>query len=330
MTMALTIERAFDEAAIPASKLPAIQAAALAACDALDGVKDGVVEDPRSCKFDPAVLTCTGAESDRCLTPAQLTTLKRIYEGPRHPRTGAQIAPGFSPGTEALPGGWVPWIVPPPPAAGATSTTSVIAGFGNSFYGQAVAEDPKWDFRKWNFESDYAFAVEKTGALLNATNPDLRSFRATGGKLIQFHGWGDAAIPGLASIEYFDRVRAFMAKYPDGRMSRPSEVEEFYRLFMVPGMGHCSGGIGPNRFGNDGRSGVSTTPDPDSDIVAALERWVERGVPPERLIATGTVADDPAKPLTRPLCVYPKVTRYDGRGDPYVAASFSCAAPASR
>ena len=141
-----------------------------------------------------------------------------------------------------------------------------------------MAEDPSWDFRKWNFESDYALAVDKTGALLSSTSPDLRSFRATGGKLIQFHGWGDAAIPGLASIEYYDRVRAFMAKYPDGRTSRPAEVDEFYRLFMVPGMGHCSGGIGPNTFGNDdGRSGASTTPDPSSDLPAALERWVERG-----------------------------------------------------
>jgi feruloyl esterase len=331
MTMALTIERAFDEAAIPASKLPAIQAAALAACDAIDGVKDGVVENPRSCTFDPAVLTCKGAESDQCLTAGQVITLRRIYDGPRHPRTGAQIAPGFSPGTEALPGGWVPWIVPPPPGAGAMSTSSVMAGFGNSFYGQAVAEDPKWDFRKWSIESDYALAVEKTGALLDSTNPDLRSFRATGGKLIQFHGWGDAAIPGLASIEYYDRVRAFMAKYPDGRTSRPAEVDEFYRLFMVPGMGHCSGGIGPHTFGNDdGRSGASTTRDPDSDILAALERWVERGVAPERLIATGTVVGDPAKPLTRPLCVYPKVARYNGSGDPYVADSFSCAVPAPR
>jgi feruloyl esterase len=206
----------------------------------------------------------------------------------------------------------------------------VIAGFGNSFYGQAVAEDPKWDFRKWNFESDYAFAVEKTGALLNSTSPDLRSFRSTGGKLIQFHGWGDAAIPALASIEYYDRVRAFMAKYPDGRTSRPGEVDEFYRLFMVPGMGHCAGGIGPNTFGNGGRSGASTTPDPDSDLVAALERWVERGTAPERLIGSGTVVGDPARPLTRPLCAYPKVARYNGSGDPYVADSFTCAVPAAK
>jgi len=326
MTVALTIEQALDQAAIPASKLPAIQAAALAECDTIDGVKDGLIEDPRSCRFDPAVLTCKGGDGDQCLTAAQVITLRHIYEAPRYPRTGEQIAPGFSPGTEAVPGGWIPWMIPPPPAPQAMSTASIMAGFANSFYGQVVAEDLNWDFRKWNLESDYALAVEKTGALLNSTSPDLRSFRAAGGKLIQFHGWGDAAIPGLASTEYYDHVRAFLAKYPDGRTSRPAEVDEFYRLFMVPGMGHCSGGIGPNTFGNDeGRSGASGTTDPSSDVLAALERWVEQGTAPERLIASGTTVGDSAKRLTRPLCVYPKVARYNGSGDPYVADSFTCA-----
>ena len=214
MTMALTIERALDEANLPATKLPAIQTAALSACDSLDEVKDGLIEDPRVCRFDPAVLTCKGQETDQCLTAPQVITLRKIYEGPRHPRTGVQVAPGFVPGTEAVPGGWVPWIIPPPPSPQAQVTPSIIAGFGNSFYGQAVAEDPRWDFRKWNFESDLAFAVEKTGGILNSMSPDLRSFRAAGGKLLQYHGWGDAAIPAPASIEYYDRVRTFMAKYP--------------------------------------------------------------------------------------------------------------------
>jgi tannase/feruloyl esterase len=327
MTMALTIERALDEANLPASKLPAIQAAALNACDSLDSVKDGLIEDPRVCKFDPVVLTCKGTETDQCLTPPQVITLRKIYEGPRHPRTGVQIAPGFVPGTEAVPGGWVPWIVPPPPGPQTQTTTSVIAGFGNSFYGQAVAEDPKWDFRKWNFESDYAFAVEKTAAILNSMSPDLRSFRAAGGKLLQYHGWGDAAIPASASIEYYDRVRTFMAKYPDGRSTSPAPLDQFYRLFMVPGMGHCSGGIGPNTFGNGGRSAASPTADPDRDILAALERWVERNVAPDRIIASGTQGGDAAKPMTRPLCPYPQIARYNGTGDPYVAESFTCAVP---
>ena len=142
MTMALTIERALDEADLPATKLPAMPTAALSACDSLDEVKDGLIEDPRVCRFDPAVLTCKGQETDQCLTAPQVITLRKIYEGPRHPRTGVQVAPGFVPGTEAVPGGWVPWIIPPPPSPQAQVTPSIIAGFGNSFYGQAVAEDP--------------------------------------------------------------------------------------------------------------------------------------------------------------------------------------------
>ena len=329
MTMALTIERALDEANLPASKLPAIQAAALNTCDGLDNVKDGLIEDPRVCKFDPAVLTCKGTETDQCLTPPQVITLRKIYEGPRHPRTGVQIAPGFVPGTEAVPGGWVPWILPAPPGSQSQIATSIIAGFGNSFYGQAVAEDPKWDFRKWNFESDFAYAVEKTGGILNSANPDLRSFRATGGKLLQYHGWGDAAIPASASIEYYERVRTFMAKYPDGRSTSPAALDQFYRLFMVPGMGHCSGGIGPNTFGNGGRSAASPTADPDRDVLAALERWVERNVAPDRIIAGGTQGGDASKPMTRPLCPYPQIARYKGTGDPYVADSFTCAVPSA-
>jgi tannase/feruloyl esterase len=325
MTMALTIERALDEANLPASKLPAIQAAALNACDNLDNVKDGLIEDPRTCNFDPAVLTCKGAESDQCLTQPQVITLRTIYQGPRHPRTGVQIAPGFVPGTEAVPGGWVPWILPAPPGTQSQLATSVIAGFGNSFYGQAVAEDPKWDFRKWNFESDFAYAVDKTAGILNSMSPDLRSFRATGGKLLQYHGWGDAAIPGSASIEYYDRVRTFMAKYPDGRGTSPAALDQFYRLFMVPGMGHCSGGIGANTFGNGGRSAASPTADPDRDILAALERWVEGNVAPDRIIASGVQGGDASKPMTRPLCPYPQIARYKGAGDPYVAESFACA-----
>jgi feruloyl esterase len=328
MTMALTIQRALDEANLPASKLPAIQAAALTACDNLDSVKDGLIEDPRACTFDPAVLTCKGDETDQCLTAPQVITLRKIYEGPRQPRTGVQVAPGFVAGTEAVPGGWVPWILPGGstlPGPQAQLATSFIAGFGNSFYGQAVAEDPKWDFRKWNFEPDFAYAVEKTGGILNSMNPDLRSFRAAGGKLLQYHGWGDAAIPGGASIEYYDRVRTFMAKYPDARNTAPAPLDQFYRLFMVPGMGHCFGGIGPNTFGNGGRSAASPTGDPDRDVLAALERWVERNVAPDRIIASGTQGGDASKPMTRPLCPYPQIARYKGTGDPYVAESFACA-----
>ena len=291
------------------AKLPAIHKAALAACDANDGVKDGLIEDPRTCHFDPAVLTCKGDETMECLTPAQVATVRKIYEGPKNPRTGKQIYPGYPPGHEAIPGAWQPWIINTP------AENSIQMMFGNSFFGQAVFEDPKWDFHALNFDSDVTYAFEKAGVHLNSTSPDLRSFRAHGGKLIQYHGWADAAISPFGSIDYYEKVLAFFAKYPDPRSS--GAVADFYRLYMVPGMGHCGGGIGPNSFGNGGNRFVG---DADRDLLTALDRWVEKGVAPEQFIGTGAT-------MTRPLCTYPKVAKYKGSGDPNSAASFTCSAP---
>jgi len=302
--------------AIPVAKLPAIQRAVLATCDSVDGVKDGLIGDPRACRFDPSVLLCKGADGDGCLTAPQLAALTKIYAGAKNPRTGEQIFPGWPPGTEAVPGSWSAWITPATPAG------AIQFGFGNSYYGDAVFENPKWDFRTLDFDRDVRVGDAKAGPVLNATSPDLRSFRAGGGKLIQYHGWGDAAISALSSIEYYDSVVAFMAKYPDARTTGAPPVDDFYRLFMVPGMGHCGGGAGPNRFGN---GGAAPSADADHDVFTALERWVERGVAPERIIGTGIAADDAAKVLTRPLCAYPKRTQYRGGGDVNDAASFVCA-----
>ena len=302
---------------ITPDKLPAIQKAVLAACDTNDGVRDGILEDPRTCRFDPVVLTCKGEENSECLTEPQVIALKKIYDGPKNSRTGKQIYPGYPPGHEAIPGAWQPWIIASP------AEKSIQFMFGNSFYGQAVFEDPKWDFRTLEFDADVALAEEKAGSVLNSNNPDLRSFRANGGKLIQYHGWADGAIAPMGSINYYNKVLDFFRKYPDAR-SASRTVSDFYRLFMVPGMGHCAGGIGPSNFGN---SGNRFNGDPERDVISALERWVEKGVAPERLIGTGRAVDDPGKTLTRPLCSFPQVARYSGSGDPLEAASFRCAAP---
>jgi hypothetical protein len=305
---------------IPSNKLPAIQKAVLAQCDALDGVKDGLIEDPRTCHFNPRELLCKSADGNDCLTAPQIETLKKIYEGPKNPRTGEQIFPGYPPGTEAVRGTWGAWIIPP-----SSQGVSIQSGFGNSYYGQAVFEQPGWDFRSLNFDSDVAFGDRKAGSILNAINPDLRSFRAHGGRLIQYHGWGDAAISPISSIEYYESVRAFLATYPDPRSDSSKPEQDFYRLFMVPGMGHCGGGAGPNNFGNNGPAAVSS--DPERDILSALERWVEKSVAPDRLIGSGTAVGDSSKKMTRPLCPYPQVARYSGAGDVNDASNFVCAAP---
>jgi feruloyl esterase len=308
------------ESKIAIEQLPAIQKAALAACDALDGVKDGLIEDPRKCHFDPSVLLCKGAASADCLTQPQVEALERIYAGPKNPRTGEQIYPGYEPGTEAEPGAWSIWILGP----------SAQSLFGNSFFGQAVYEQPHWDWHTMDFDRDVRLADEKTAAILNSYNPDLRSFRDHGGKLIQYHGWGDGAIAPRDSIAFFEKVKAFLNRYPDPRSSQPSDIQAFYRLFMVPGMQHCSGGPGAVNFGNDDIAALSATPDDaDNDILLALDRWVTEGVAPDKIIASGKIGADAKSGsegirLTRPLCAYPAVAHYKGQGDTNAAGNFEC------
>jgi catechol 2,3-dioxygenase-like lactoylglutathione lyase family enzyme len=188
---------------LPATKLRVLQKAALDSCDALDGVKDGLIEDPRKCHMDLTKLQCTGGDAPDCLTPAQRQAVQKIYAGPVSARTGEQIYPGYEPGTEASPNGWSAWIIGP-----------IQAQFGNSLFSQAVYENAPWDWRTADLDRDLAFANEKVGWILNSYSPDLRSFRAHGGKLIQYHGWGDAAIAPRDSIAYYNKVEAFLKQFP--------------------------------------------------------------------------------------------------------------------
>jgi feruloyl esterase len=290
---------------IPPAKLPALQNAVIAACDTQDGLKDGLLSDPRSCRFDPAALLCKAIDDSSCLSAAQVETVKQIYSGPKNPRTGEQLFPGWPPGAEAAPGTWAAWITPANPAS------AIQFNFGNTYYGQAVFEDPKWNFRTFDFDRDVQFGDTKVGTVFNSTNPDLRSFRAEGGKLLQYHGWGDPAISALNSIDYYESVQTFLAKFPDARSASGRSTSDFYRLFMVPGMGHCGGGMGPNTF----------------DAFTPLESWVEKGIAPAQLIGTGTVAGDSSRKITRSICAYPNVSQYRGTGDPNDAANFVCMSP---
>ncbi len=297
---------------ISAKKLPAIEAAALAACDALDGVKDGVIDDPRACHFDPGQLLCQGAETDACLTAPQIMALKKIYAGP-HNSKGEAVFPGYAIGGQTGPGGWAPWIT------GFSPGKSAMFAFGAGFFRNFVYDDPKWDPRNFNVDRDVPEADQKMAEFLNATDPNLRKFKDRGGKLILYHGWDDPAIPAVNTVNYYNSVVAKMGA---------REVSQFVRLYMVPGMQHCGGGPGPDAFGQ-----MSPAPgDASNDIDAAVKQWVENSRSPGPMVATHYKSDlkpDSGVLRTRPLCPYPQVAKWKGSGSTDDAANFECGAPAS-
>ena len=309
---------------IPPAKLPAITNAVLAACDDIDGVQDGVINNPRQCHFKPDQLLCTAEDNNSCLTAPQLTALKTIYDGP-HGSAGQRINPGFLPGAEAYAGGWSVWITGPGPNADSI-TQSLQYGFGTNFFKYMVFDDPNWDLKTLNFDTDVDKALVKPvdglalEDVLSSVDPDLSAFRAHSGKIIQYHGTTDPAIPPGNSIEYYRSVLSFFGIY--GQQHQTSKVSSFYRLFLVSGMQHCSGGPGANAFGQ----GVVPLADADHDVIKALEAWVEQGKAPDRIIATKYTNDDPTKPalFSRPLCPYPAVARWNGTGDQSDAANWSC------
>lgn len=293
---------------IPASKLKVIEAAALAACDARDGVVDGVIDEPTKCGFDPSALLCKGPESDSCLTEPQVAALKKIYAGPRNSQ-GEQVFPGYPPGSETGPGGWTLWIT------GAKPGGSLLSFFATQYFRNMVHESASWNPKTFNVDKDVKAADEKTARILNATDPHLTAFKSRGGKLILYHGWSDAAIPAENTINYYRSVAARMGQ---------RNADRFVRLFVVPGMQHCADGPGTNSFG---QVGASIQADPEHDISLALERWVEKGIAPDTIIAAKRVADsDPTKGVlrTRPLCAYPQVARWKGTGSTDDAANFVC------
>ena len=294
-------------AAIPSSKLPAIQAAAVAACDAADGLVDGLIEQPDKCSFAPEVLQCTTADSDDCLTEAQIASLGRLYSGPKNPRTGAAIFPGWAMGSER---GWARWV-----------DADGVTNLGHSYFSNLVFEHPDWDYRTFDFEADLTFAESKVGSLADAIDTDLSAAKRQGVKIIQYHGWNDQTLQPAYSPGYYDLVTA--------EMGGLAETQDFYRLFMVPGMAHCYRGPGANSFGGVGQQ-IPPQRDALHDVQLALEKWVETGVAPDRLVATKYVDDDAdttTVEFTRTLCLYPSVARYSQSGDPGEAENFVCTNP---
>ncbi|GGA71284.1 putative esterase [Edaphobacter acidisoli] len=280
------------ESYIPASMVPLLANAVNKACDAADGVRDGVVSDPLACRFDPAVLECrAGEDASRCFTAKQVKAIKDIWGG-AHDAKGRLIYPGLVPGGEDGPGGWASWVT------GHAPFQSTHWRAADGFFRYMVFS-PEFKPLDFNYDTDLSRTVAKVGKSLDAVDPNLLPLERAGGKMILYHGWSDPDISPLSTIDYYDAVE---------KISGP-QTTNFLRLFMVPGMQHCAGGPGATTF----------------DGVTALERWVENGEAPGQMLAAKIV--DGAVEMTRPLCAYPKEAEYRGKGDTNDAANFACVAP---
>jgi hypothetical protein len=288
-------------AAIPSDKLPMLHAAVLKACDAVDGLADGVINDPASCRFDPKTLECKEGDGPSCLTSAQVLSLTKIYEGPRHPRDSSSIFPGFARGAETDTFG----------------RPDTVSGFPEQFIANFVYGDPNWDPRTFDIEKDMPATLE-AGRIGDAGSTNFDAAKRRGVKIIQYHGWNDIRIPPGNSIRYYEEVVS-----ANGGLAK---TQDFYRLFMVPGMGHCYAGVGASNFGGVGQQ-MPPVRDGAHDLVVALEDWVEHGIAPSEFIATKYVSPDPTASVVqfqRRLCMHPAVAKYKGAGDPNDAASFIC------
>ena len=271
---------------IPPAKYPVIHQAAVAACDARDGLKDGLIDEPTKCTFDPNVLLCKGGDATSCLTAPQVEAARKIYSPAINPRTKQEMFASLVPGTEL---GWGVQARGPEPSANIYDQ-----------YRYVVFKDPNWDWKTFDFDKDVERGDRPENLIMNATDPNMKAFFARGGKLLMYHGWSDPNVAAVNTIKYYNSVVDHM-----GGVSKTSNS---MRLFMAPGMGHCGGGEGPNVF----------------DKIGALERWVEQGQAPDVLIATHSTNGKVDR--SRPLCAYPQVAKYKGTGSIDEAANFVCAA----
>lgn len=276
---------------VPGCKLTAATAAAVAACDSIDGVKDGVIGDPKRCDYDPARLIGTSAgESCGSFTEADATVIRKLWEGPRR-QDGSFLWYGLPKGAD-LNALWTSRGTPPKPQP---------MGITVDWFRYFLAEDPKLDgntVTRDQYERYWDQSVEQYGAVIGTDSPDLTEFRSRGGKAIVWHGWADQLISAEGTIDYYNRVVQFMGG--------AEKTSQFLRLFMAPGVGHCSGGSGPAPSGQQ----------------EALLAWVEEGKAPDTLLATGRSQSGGTR--SQPLCPYPLVAKYKGSGSTYDAANFVC------
>lgn len=274
----------------PADTLKSVEAQIVGKCDALDGVSDGLMEDPRRCTIDVSALTGLSARQQRALAT--------IYGEKKLP-DGTVIYPAQPIGGEGdAAAGWPLWINGVNPMLQlAYRAPSLRFGFGTQFFKNFVFNNPEWDYLKYDF-TNYRRDSRLAGSMLNATDPNLDAFKKRGGKLVLYHGWSDAALSANATINYYEQVTA-----------RDASASDFTRLFMMPGMAHCQGGPGPDRV----------------DWYSVIDNWVEKGAAPERIVASKIVAGKTTR--TRPLCAYPLKAVYKGAGSIDEEANFVCQAP---
>jgi feruloyl esterase len=288
---------------LPNAMLSIVMNAALAQCGGADALGDGFLNNPQACKFNSKQVVCqAGQDPATCLSARQVLTLQRIYAGPQNPRTGFRVWPGLAPGSEQPVGpGTVGWQ-----AAGINGPPFATA---SPFFRLGVFENASFDLRLMNMDTDVQLADTKF-PFLNHIDTNLDPFvRGRGGKLLMYHGWADPLIAPQNTINYFGSVVAGVnARYHANSdfQGALQDMSQSVRLFMVPGMGHCSGGPGPDQF----------------DALNPLVQWVEQGQVPTRIVASHVAAGTTT--FTRPLCAYPQIAQYSGSGDRSAAETWSC------
>jgi feruloyl esterase len=272
-------------AILPAAKLQVVHDAVLAKCDMLDGVKDGLLEDPTRCTFDPKEIECRSGDGADCLTTQQVDAVRKIYAGPTNPRTHERVWSPLFRGSEL---DWRFFTDAPGPIGIATSTLR-----------DAILKDPAWDYRTSpvDYDRDVAMADRSDLARVNASNPDISAYVQRGGKLILSGGWNNALVPAGAVVDYYRNVQSAIG----GDATRRA-----VRLYMVPGMIECNGGPGTDTF----------------DMLGVMRRWVERGQTPTQVVASRVEHGKVVR--TRPLCPYPQVATYQGKGSTDDAKNFVC------
>ena len=280
-------QKALAAAPLTADAIKTVADAVMAKCDAIDGVKDGVIDDPRRCAFDPSTDSprCSGDAAPGCLTAAQVQTVDTIYSPLK--KDGTMFFPGWPFGAES---GWTPWFT-------SANGHGIQWNFGETYLKNMAFGRPNanYDWLTFNVNADLD-KIQASRTLLDATDPDLSRFKTRGGKMITYVGWADPALNPLMTIGYYESVMQTMG---------PSTAD-FYRMFMVPGMAHCSGGVGTSTF----------------DAFTPLVQWVEKGSPPATIPASRVV--DGKSVRTRPLCPYPQTALYKGTGSPDDGGNFAC------